>query len=57
MPSDAKLPCSPDPRADWSDQADYVQTANRLIEQLNQNFEQYDPSGQQAGRPQMLSNK
>jgi phosphoenolpyruvate carboxykinase (ATP) len=57
MPSDAKLPCSPDPRADWVDQADYVQTANRLIEQLNQNFEQYDPSGQQAGRPQMLTKK
>lgn len=59
IPKNAALPCAVDPRSDWVQTAGgenaYTQTSNRLIEQLNRNFDQYDPDHTQTGRPSPVS--
>jgi len=51
IPKSTSLPCAVDPRSDWVDKKAYSQAANRLICQLNSNFDQYDPDNEQTGRP------
>jgi len=51
IPKSTSLPCAVDPRSDWVDKKAYSQAANRLIHQLNSNFDQYDPDNEQTGRP------
>jgi len=51
IPRNVSLPCAVDPRTDWVDKNAYSQAANRLIGQLNSNFDQYDPGHEQTGRP------
>jgi len=51
IPKDVSFPCAIDPRSDWVDKNAYAQAANRLIKQLNSNFDQYDPDHEQSGRP------
>lgn len=51
IPKDVSLPCATDPRYDWVDKAKYSKASRQLIEELNNNFDQYDPHRKQTGRP------
>jgi len=57
IPKDVLLPCAVDPRSEWIDEESYSQAANKLIEKLNSNFDQYDPDRTQAGRPSIYVSK
>jgi len=55
IPKDISLPCASDPRLEWVDDLSYSKSANKLIERLNSNFDQYDPENNCAGRPSIYA--